>query len=1003
MSKDNELWRQFCLERWQNIPRESDCAKNWLIPVREGVGNKENRIDWRKVYLIRDLASKAMFALEKATQRPKRGRRHKVAIPKPKDFFEKGWIDPKDIPAVEEYTAKSFQKISDVGNYHEEIMLIVNFHLEFELLMIKQVNISRMKNLGFASTFIEDNLDHLQQLPEELPPVFVAALKKYYELAVQKEVPVETAAKFVSAITSVMSGFFEYDTDFPSESQYDYFLQFVATVICFIAEYSYGDAYNQWLSTDFSEDETSPTHEFEESLNYLAGTIKELGEEVITLVHHTVQSCIQWINPNTSLRAFNTVLAVIGAVSDGLKIAYLKTDLPTFVEKYVLPFFQVDKSTPIEKLVAINYYFATIFSNLGSQIQSQYADKLIPGIITMASVDHPRVQYHVGQMLLGFCEHLVDADAVAPYLQELLSKLYTITLTTTNDLTREKVIFAISSIVITCRAHFSEVREGVMSNFKNVLSKGNKKDREAVIEALSRIGAGVGDQKESIAGDVESLYAQVVEDFKNDRPAHEELLIKLTEFGITTLGKQFTKYLPIVFPVIHQHAIAEVINVPEGLENNQQEVENENEGENENENENEDDDPEMNDEIRDLLENQDVLVNDKEVSLKTSCVAALGNLVEDLDREVLLPYYDQIHEALRWNVSGQGTLELIVIAAEIYVPFAAKFFPPGMEPEWASKIKPFFMDLTDAYLSPIETEEIDTKERVLTSFNSVLDILVKNSPADEPLIDDDITDALLNMCYSFLEQLYTNQDRDIEELHDYGYEVVNTYEVCCKNTTNKGQFIPRVVNFLGFIMNQCMQQGPSESRWADLCILTTTFEYYGDYFPHYNLSPILTFLWNCRVVDSKYTQQAIAYYLSIYARKYPQILPPDLSPVFAWLDSLLTKEYHAERPFVYDNALLAYGYLIERTSAQEVFMQRIQTYVTYFPPTNDGDIEEGVRCLETLARLLRMASTELLQTPNFVSTAITGLKAAMEMEAYKEEAIRNIIEQAIASLENLEK
>jgi hypothetical protein len=53
----------------------------------------------------------------------------------------------------------------------------------------------------------------------------------------------------------------------------------------------------------------------------------------------------------------------------------------------------------------------------------------------------------------------------------------------------------------------------------------------------------------------------------------------------------------------------------------------------------------------------------------------------------------------------------------------------------------------------------------------VLDILVKNSPADEPLIDDDITDALLNMCYSFLEQLYTNQDRDIEELHDYGYEV----------------------------------------------------------------------------------------------------------------------------------------------------------------------------------------------------------------------------------------
>ena len=54
--------------------------------------------------------------------------------------------------------------------------------------------------------------------------------------------------------------------------------------------------------------------------------------------------------------------------------------------------------------------------------------------------------------------------------------------------------------------------------------------------------------------------------------------------------------------------------------------------------------------------NNGVEVDEKEISMKTSCLAALGNLIEDLDREDLLPYFDQIHEALRLNVSGQGTV-----------------------------------------------------------------------------------------------------------------------------------------------------------------------------------------------------------------------------------------------------------------------------------------------------------------------------------------------------------
>lgn len=72
---------------------------------------------------------------------------------------------------------------------------------------------------------------------------------------------------------------------------------------------------------------------YEKILIYNNFFAEDLGEEKINLLYRVIQSCIQWINPNTSLRTFNTVLAVFGAVSDGLKTAYLQF-LPQTAEKY---------------------------------------------------------------------------------------------------------------------------------------------------------------------------------------------------------------------------------------------------------------------------------------------------------------------------------------------------------------------------------------------------------------------------------------------------------------------------------------------------------------------------------------------------------------------------------------------------------------------------------------------------------------------------------------------
>jgi hypothetical protein len=43
MSKDQELWRQFCIKKWKIIPKDSDCAKNWLIPSEGKYKIEKNR------------------------------------------------------------------------------------------------------------------------------------------------------------------------------------------------------------------------------------------------------------------------------------------------------------------------------------------------------------------------------------------------------------------------------------------------------------------------------------------------------------------------------------------------------------------------------------------------------------------------------------------------------------------------------------------------------------------------------------------------------------------------------------------------------------------------------------------------------------------------------------------------------------------------------------------------------------------------------------------------
>jgi hypothetical protein len=88
-----------------------------------------------------------------------------------------------------------------------------------------------------------------------------------------------------------------------------------------------------------------------------------------------------------------------------------------------------------------------------------------------------------------------------------------------------------------------------MAEFK-ILLNGSENDRQSAIEALTRMGAGIGEQRTCIESDIEVLYEQLVEDCKKDRTNHLDMLLKMTVFAVVSLGPKFSKFSSYVLPLV---------------------------------------------------------------------------------------------------------------------------------------------------------------------------------------------------------------------------------------------------------------------------------------------------------------------------------------------------------------------------------------------------------------------------------------------------------------------
>lgn len=100
--------------------------------------------------------------------------------------------------------------------------------------------------------------------------------------------------------------------------------------------------------------------------------------------------------------------------------------------------------------------------------------------------------------------------------------------------------------------------EAAVKEFRKLLTLGDKNTRDFMMQIFGQLGAILSvENKSRIATDIAELYSQAVEEFKADRELNEEALIKLTEFAVNSLGKDFAPFLPIVLPLLFEKAAAQ--------------------------------------------------------------------------------------------------------------------------------------------------------------------------------------------------------------------------------------------------------------------------------------------------------------------------------------------------------------------------------------------------------------------------------------------------------------
>jgi hypothetical protein len=1005
MSKDQELWRQFCIKKWKIIPKDSDCAKNWLIPSE---GKDKKRIDWRRVYIIRDLSDQIVDHLKEVqfiTTPPNRRSAFFLNKKKIIDFFAKGWIDAKQIPVWGDQLKKILFKLvlHDENNefptekLYRMLLTILDFHLELELVMAKQAKVSNIKHLGFASYFLREakfifrgiSAHSLFQLSKRL----LRSAQLYVEVAKVNEIPVPNVGEYLHGCAGIFSIM---DAKHPhfNESIPD-LAEFIKLVLHCIDSWSVENEFKEWIGEELDakqEHFPSPTYDFDQSLFELSTRIQLILSKDFTFLD-TLLRDFKTSNPMTTM-------ALICFMAPSCKGLFLE-HMNEFMEKYFKPYFKV--SSEPKDLIPMFYYFQNVISQIPDDLCSKYPDALFSVLIAAARVNHVKVHGYVCSTVFNLCRMISDERVLCPYMESLLDALYPLLHSPHSDV-REGAVSAITSALIRTKHEFHKYQVRTMEEFL-ALCKRSASDQQAVFEELGRLTAALGDQSGGLGQIIEQRFDEIIEAFKRDRPTNEQALLNMTGSTAISLGKNFSKYLTTVMPFVLELATP---NVPHGEEDEEvEELDDEDDDDMDvveeivaNDTNTKDDnvDTKVNeDDDNDEDIKEEIEEDEKQLALREKALEVIGFLLE-LPREDMLPYFQEIGTSLSANFETQHDLDILLQCINDYSDYTRLFFTKDADEQFLTGIRPFAENVTNLFaLVLLNIEDYDRKTtinietRLVEQYTDILNIL-KNA-SNTPLFDPPFVSQTMEFFMAVYIYLTGRADDDWKANEELADQIVMLFEVILRNAIDKKAVLEDLADFFTELETTLNQ--PCEARWTEFCLLAEMIEVIGELPAQDNLIPHLSqCLWECRKIDSETLQQCVACSFGIIFKKFSTILgaTKDLTD---WLLTLLSDEYRTKRPQVYDNALLTLGLITGKSDD----LSSILTFTKKFPPAHNGDAAEIPKIVTILLDLGDRLKEKILGDPELRTEIIRALTATLALENYNNVLPVVKMNQLIASLQ----
>jgi hypothetical protein len=648
------------------------------------------------------------------------------------------------------------------------------------------------------------------------------------------------------------------------------------------------------------------------------------------------------------------------------------------------------------------HFVSDVYSSFRERIHEEYVAAIIPPLLEMSKHENQNVRREVANFVVAYCENLNNPETLVPYLSDLLDAMFGY-FSCPSAYIRCEAVRAISSLLISCHTSFMKHKDRMMTEFKKLLG-GSAEDRKSVIEALARVGAGIGEHKESIENDIEILYEQLVEDCKKDRMAHIDLLLKMTEFSVVALGPKFSKHSPFVFPLVLEYVRMPVDDGENGDEGNHQM------------------DMEEDDEDN-AMPNAQRTYPHEAVSRKESALRSLLRMIELFDRATFLAHHEEIALALEDTVRNpeHNINDHLKLAWSIFLEYIKKLFVKE-DSQWANspQMWQYWLNLTALLIAAVrDTDLFQMKSFYVFQITSLFKHFCSLSPPEQPFVSTSVMQHL-SVIFSLVGTQYYEaevEEMPFEELFDLGSEMVDLLEAVCANRTDKAVFWSVAEHVLASSAGMTEDNEVDEYRWLDVCLVGTIYEHFGEEFLGTDRAIFLNIIPACKEVRTPEMYQTICNHLGVMVRKFPKMVPRNIEAIdeiFSYLEPLLVGDrcQREAAPSAYDNALMALSSLllfmarVTAPQSHDVAVVRVLKYMpvltSALPPATNGDDIEAKICIEQYCQLLQTTQVyfEGDAGAELKADVIRALKETMEMKEYNTPELHAFVDPLLEQLQS---